>query len=85
MDPMDMLQKARSSGYGAKKEGEEKTEGQSRSFPIMEGEEIAEGPCCVKAYGEAKDGQFVIDRIEPEQGDSNEDAIMGKKPPMTFS
>ena len=65
MNPADILRSARSSGYGS---GPEKG---SRSFPLMEGEDIPEGPCCVKVYGQAQDGKFMIDRIEPEyEGDT---------------
>jgi hypothetical protein len=76
VNPIDMLRQSRSSGYGAKKgDGES-----ARSFAITEDDNIPDGPCCVKAYGTAQDGKFVIERIEPDQGKSNEDAIMVKTP-----
>lgn len=74
MNSSDMLQKARSGGYGT----HEPAQGSPRSFPLMEEEKVPDGPCCVKVYGESNDGKFVIDRIEPEEGASNEDAIMVK-------
>jgi|HubBroStandDraft_5_1064220.scaffolds.fasta_scaffold421593_2 hypothetical protein len=70
-----MLRSARATGYGASKKPDGDGGG-SRSFPLMDGEDVPDGPCCVKVYGQAQDGKFVIDRIEPEQGKSNEDAIM---------
>lgn len=86
MSSSDMLRNARATGYGAgNKEGGDKDGGGSRSFPIMEHEAIPDGPCCVKAYGTAGDGKFVIDRIETEQGASNEDAIMVKPPTQLSS
>ena len=65
MDASDMLRQARSSGYGARSGGGENSSS-VRSFPIMEEENVPDGPCCVKAYGTAQDGKFVIDRIETE-------------------
>jgi hypothetical protein len=84
-----MLRSARERGYGAGG-GEAKSEGETgpRSFPLTEeeGQAIGDEVDCVKAYGHAEKGKFVIDRIEPESGKENEDASMGdKRPPLTFS
>jgi len=72
-----MLRQARSSGYG---EGGAGVPGQAtrRSFPLMPEEvsAIGEKAVCVKAYGSHDGSQFTIDRIEPETGASNQDAIM---------
>lgn len=74
MNSADMLRQVRGSGYGEKPADA----AGPRSFPLSEEENIPDGPCCVKAYGTAGDGKFVIDRIEPEEGAENEDAIMVK-------
>ena len=78
MNSSDLLKQARGSGYGSKPQSEGETG--IRSFPLTpeEMETIQEGPCC--AHGEHRDGKFHVNRIEPEQGKSNEDAIMVKTP-----
>jgi len=77
VNPSDLLRQARSSGYGSK--GESGGEG-SRSFPLLPEENIPDGPCCVKAYGTAQGGKFVIDRIEPEQMQKDDREITVKTP-----
>lgn len=74
MNPSDLLQQARGSGYGSGPKSEGETG--PRSFPMTpeECEAIAEGPAI--AHGEHRDGKFHVSSIEPEQGKSNEDAIM---------
>jgi hypothetical protein len=76
MNPIDLLKQARGSGYGSSSDG--KTE--RRSFPLTkeELESVGDKVSCVKVYGNNEDGKFIIDRIEPETGSSNEDAIMVK-------
>jgi hypothetical protein len=71
----DLLKQARGSGYGAGPKSEGETG--PRSFPITpEESESLQGCSCVKAYGKPDGDKYVIDRIEPEQGALNEDAIM---------
>jgi hypothetical protein len=67
MNPMDMLRQARASAYGAGPKEEKEDMGSERAFPVSEEDNIPDGPCCVKVYGEAQDGKFVIDHIEPEE------------------
>lgn len=62
-----MLRQSRASGYGAESKPEDGAS-VARGFPLMPEEKIPDGPTCVKVYGTAQDGKFVIDRIEPDQG-----------------
>ena len=78
MSAADLLKQARGSGYGSSPKSEGETG--DRSFPLTpeEIQTLKEGPCC--AHGEHKDGKFHVSSVEPEQGKSNEDAIMVKTP-----
>ena len=68
MNPVDLLKQARGSGYGAGAKPESEGETGPRSFPLTpeEIQAIGETSDCVKCYGSHKDGQFMIERVEPD-------------------
>ena len=73
MNPMDMLQRARSMGYGNKPDSEGETG--KRSFPLTpeEVQALGENVDCVKCYG-AHDGKtFSITRVEPDKVQSGDE------------
>ena len=65
MKPSEMLQSARSSGYGESPSSEAETGSINRSFPLTEEElrGLGEGPMSLRVDGEGREGKFQIKSI----------------------
>lgn len=81
MNASDMLRQARATGYGATSGGgEPDSAGSGRSFPLTpeEIEAIGEKSDCIKVYGSHDGKTYSIERVEPDNVQSNNSEIMVK-------